>query len=118
MLRRSKLHHIAAAATAILQPDFSKLKVVGLHLPPEIRNAGRAKIGELKDMNIQKVRVQRVSFVTTERFDTAVAQIDTAIGHPNMAEFGKSFSTAKNQAEMQKVVDPVTEPNGLMEFMR
>jgi uncharacterized protein (DUF302 family) len=69
-------------------------------------------------MSIQEVHVQRVSIVTTEPFDTVVARIDAAIGHPDMAAFRKSFSAAQNEAEMKKVVDPVTQPNGLMEFTR
>jgi len=69
-------------------------------------------------MNIQKVHVQRVSIVTIEPFDTVVARIDAAIGHPDMVAFRKSFSAAQNEAEMQRVVNPATEPNGLMEFMR
>jgi uncharacterized protein (DUF302 family) len=69
-------------------------------------------------MSIQEVHVQRVSIITTEPFDTVVARIDAAIGHPDMGAFRKSFSAARNEAEMQAVVNPVTEPNGLMEFMR
>jgi uncharacterized protein (DUF302 family) len=69
-------------------------------------------------MSIQEVHVQRVSIVTTEPFDTVVARIDAEIGHPDMAAFRKSFSAAQNEAEMKKVVDPVTQPNGLMEFTR
>ena len=69
-------------------------------------------------MNIQEVHVQRVNIVTTEPFDRVVARIDAQIGHPDMAAFSKSFSAARNEAEMQEVVNPVTKPNGLMEFMR
>jgi len=35
-----------------------------------------------------------------------------------MAAFRKSLSAAQNDAEMEKVVDLVTQPNGLMEFTR
>lgn len=69
-------------------------------------------------MNIQEVHVQRVSIVTTEPFDTVVIRIDAAIGHPDMVAFRKIFSAAQNEAEMQTVVNPATEPNGLMEFTR
>jgi uncharacterized protein (DUF302 family) len=69
-------------------------------------------------MNIQEVHVQRVSIVTTEPFDTVVTRIDAAIGHPDMVAFRKIFSAAQNEAEMQTVVNPATEPNGLMEFTR
>lgn len=69
-------------------------------------------------MSIQEVHVQRVNIVTTEGFDTVVARIDAQIGHPDMASFRKSFAAARNEGEMQKVVDPATQPNGLMEFTR
>jgi uncharacterized protein (DUF302 family) len=47
-----------------------------------------------------------------------VARIDEQIGHPDMTAFHKSFSAAQNEAEMEKVVKPVTQPNGIMEFTR
>jgi uncharacterized protein (DUF302 family) len=74
--------------------------------------------GEAMHISIQEVHVQRVNIVTTEPFDTVVARIDAQIGHPDMAAFRKSLSAAQNEAEMEKVVDPVTQPNGLMEFTR
>jgi uncharacterized protein (DUF302 family) len=69
-------------------------------------------------MSIREVQVQRVSVVTTQPFDTVVTRIDEQISHPDMAAFRKSFSAAQNEAEMEKVVEPVTQPNGIMEFTR
>src|SRR5580698_5373040 len=74
--------------------------------------------GEATYMSIQEVQVQRVNIVTTEPFDAVVARIDAQIGHPDMAAFHKSLSAAQNEAEMEKVVNPATQPNGLMEFIR
>jgi uncharacterized protein (DUF302 family) len=74
--------------------------------------------GEATRMSIQEIRVQRVNLVTTEPFDTVVARIDAQIGHPDMTAFRKSLSAAQNEAEMEEVVNPVTQPNGLMEFTR
>jgi uncharacterized protein (DUF302 family) len=76
------------------------------------------KKGEAKHMSIREVQVQRISVVTTQPFDTVVARIDEQIGHPDMAVFRKNFSAAQNEAEMEKVVGPVTQPNGIMEFAR
>jgi uncharacterized protein (DUF302 family) len=67
---------------------------------------------------VQEVHVQRVSVFATAPFDEVVARIDAAIGHPDMVEFRKSFSSARNLDEMKQVVNPVTPPNGLMEFVR
>jgi uncharacterized protein (DUF302 family) len=80
--------------------------------------AGQTTKGETKHMSIREVQVQRVSVVSTRAFDEVVARIDEQIGHPDMAAFRKSFSAAGNQAEMEKVVEPVTRPNGIMEFTR
>src|SRR6202020_1295735 len=74
--------------------------------------------GESTDMSIQEVHVQRVNIVTTEPFDTVVARIDAQIGHPDMAAFRQSLSAAQNEAEMENVVNAVTQPSGLMEFTR
>jgi uncharacterized protein (DUF302 family) len=73
---------------------------------------------EAKHMNIREVRVQRVTLVSSEPFDTVVARVDAQIGHPDMAAFREKFSAAQNEAEMESVVDPVTKPNGIMEFTR
>jgi uncharacterized protein (DUF302 family) len=69
-------------------------------------------------MNIREVQVQRVSVVSTEPFNQVIARIDAQIGHSDMAAFRKNLSAAKSKAEMEKVVDPVTQPNGIMEFTR
>ena len=74
--------------------------------------------GEATHMSIQEFQVQRVNIVTTEHFDAVVARIDAQIGHPDMAAFHKSLSAAQDEAEMEKVVNPATQPNGLMEFIR
>ena len=74
--------------------------------------------GESTHMSVQEVHVQRVNLVTTEPFDTVVARIDAQIGHPDMTAFRKSLSAAQNEAEMEEVVNRVTQPNGIMEFTR
>jgi uncharacterized protein (DUF302 family) len=74
--------------------------------------------GEAKQMSIREVQVQRVTLVSTEPFETVIARIDAQIGHPDMAAFRKNFSAAQNETDMEKVVDPATKPNGIMEFTR
>ena len=69
-------------------------------------------------VTVQEVLVQRMSIVAAASFDTVVAGIDAAIGHPDMAAFRKSFSSVQNLSEMESVVNPATQPNGLMEFTR
>ncbi len=69
-------------------------------------------------MSIREVHVQRVTVISSDPFDTVVARMDAQIGHPDMVTFRKNLLAAHNEAEMKKVVDPVTQPNGIMEFAR
>lgn len=69
-------------------------------------------------MSTREVQVQRVTLVSNQPFDTVLAKIDAQIGHPDMAEFLKALSAAQNGAEMERVVNRVTGPNGIMEFTR
>jgi len=69
-------------------------------------------------ITVQEIHVQRVRIITATSFDKVVARINAAIGHPDIAAFHKSLSTAKNLDEMERIVHPMTQPNGLMEFAR
>ena len=69
-------------------------------------------------MSVREVQVQRVTLLSSQPFDAVISRIDAQIGHPDMAAFRKALSAANNQAEMEKVVHPVTKPNGIMEFTR
>ena len=69
-------------------------------------------------MSIREIQVQRVTLVSAKPFDEVIARIDAQIGHPDMTAFRKAFSNAQSRAEMEEVVDPVTKPNGIMEFIR
>lgn len=69
-------------------------------------------------MSIRELNVQRLNIVSTDPFDTVLARIDSQIGHPDIAAFFKSLSAARDEAEMEKIVTPATQPNGLMQFAR
>lgn len=92
---------------------------LALGLATRIGVCGQTKTeGEPKYMSIREVQVQRVTLISTQPFDTVIARIDAQVGHPDMTAFRKTFSAAQNEAEMEKVVNPVTRPNGIMEFTR
>jgi len=80
-------------------------------------NAEQHKEKQL-NMTVREVHVQRISVLATAPFDTVVARIDAAIGHPDMDAFQKGISSARNLEEMEKVIHPAAQPNGLMEFTR
>jgi len=41
---------------------------------------------------INKIEIERFSVTSSKPFDQVVAALDAAIGHPDMAEFGRSRS--------------------------
>lgn len=69
-------------------------------------------------MSVREIQVQRVTVVSSDPFDEVVTRIDAQIGHTDLVEFHKKLSAAQNEVEMKNVVDPVTQPNGIMEFAR
>jgi uncharacterized protein (DUF302 family) len=71
-----------------------------------------------KHMSVQEIQVQRVTLISSEPFDEVVARIDAQIGHTDLVEFRRKLSVARNEAEMKSVVDPVAQPNGIMELAR
>jgi uncharacterized protein (DUF302 family) len=71
-----------------------------------------------KHMSVREIQVQRVSLISSEPFDEVVARIDAQIGHTDLVEFRRKLSVASNEAEMKSVVDPVAQPNGIMELAR
>ena len=93
-----------------ISPVFPTVSGIALGLATCIGMSGQTAAttkGEATHMSIQEVHVQRLNVVTTEPFDTVVARIDAQIGHPDMTAFRKSLSAAKNEAEMEEVVNRV-----------
>lgn len=69
-------------------------------------------------MNTRNISVQRFTVVSRDNFDTVVARLDQELGHPEMSKFRRQISEARNLQELEQIVHPVTQPNGIMEFMR
>ncbi len=67
---------------------------------------------------IRKIEVERFSLATSKRFDEVIAAVNAAIGHPDMAEFGKSTHEARSFAELKSAVEKGLSKAGLMLFMK
>src|ERR1700740_2592650 len=66
---------------------------------------------------IRKIGMERFSLTTSKPFDEVVAGVNTAIGHPDMAEFGKSTHEARSFAELKSAVEKGLSEAGPMLFM-
>jgi uncharacterized protein (DUF302 family) len=67
---------------------------------------------------IRKVEIERFSLISSRPFDQVVAAVDAGIGHPDMAEFGRSTHEARSLAELKSAVEKGLSKVGLMLFMK
>jgi uncharacterized protein (DUF302 family) len=65
---------------------------------------------------IRKIEVERFTLNSSKPFDQVVAALNSAVGHPDMAEFWKSTHQAQSDAELQKTIEKGLGPTGLMLF--
>jgi uncharacterized protein (DUF302 family) len=67
---------------------------------------------------IKKIEIERFSITSSKSFDQVVAALEAGIGHPDMAEFGKSTREARTFAELKSAVEKGLSKAGLMLFMK
>jgi uncharacterized protein (DUF302 family) len=67
---------------------------------------------------IRKIEMERFSLTTSKRFDEVISSVNAAVGHPDMAEFGRSTHEAHSFAELKSAVEKGLSKLGLMLFMQ
>jgi len=67
---------------------------------------------------IRKLEIERFSLTTSKAFTEVIAGVNAAIGHPDMAEFGRSTHEARSFAELKSAVEQGLSKAGLMLFMQ
>jgi uncharacterized protein (DUF302 family) len=67
-------------------------------------------------MTIVKVEVERFTLSSAQPFDTVVATLRSAVGHPDMAAFFQATRAAKSFADLERIVHSVLGRTGLMLF--
>ena len=66
----------------------------------------------------RKIEIERFSLTTSKPFDEVIAGVNAGIGHPDMAEFGRSTHEARSFAELKSAVEKGLSKIGLMLFMQ
>ena len=67
---------------------------------------------------IRTIEVERFSLISSKPFNQVVAVLYASIGHPDMAEFGRSTHEARSFAELKRAVEKGLSEVGLMLFMQ
>src|SRR5713101_5586235 len=66
---------------------------------------------------ISKLEIERFTLSSSKPFDQVVAALNSAVGHPDMAEFWKSTHQAQSDAELQNTIEKGLGRTGLMLFV-
>jgi uncharacterized protein (DUF302 family) len=69
-------------------------------------------------MAIQQINVHRFSVTSSRSFESVIAAIDAAVGHPDMREFYKDMAAAPSWASLEELVQRAVGTSGFMEFVR
>src|SRR6202048_1006508 len=67
---------------------------------------------------IKKIKMERFSLISSKPFNQVLAAVNAGIGHPDMAEFGRSTHEARSLAELKSAVEKGLSKAGLMLFMQ
>jgi len=67
---------------------------------------------------IKKIKMERFSLISSKPFNQVLAAVNAGIGHPDMAEFGRSTHEARSFAELKSAVEKGLSKAGLMLFMQ
>jgi uncharacterized protein (DUF302 family) len=67
---------------------------------------------------IKTIEIERFSLTTSKQLDEVIAGVNAGIGHPDMAEFGRSTHEARSFAELKSAVEKGLSKIGLMLFMQ
>jgi uncharacterized protein (DUF302 family) len=66
----------------------------------------------------RQIQVERISVVSSRRFEDVIATLDAAIGHPDMVHYRELSGGAASFAQLQSFVHQSVGKTGLMEFQR
>lgn len=69
-------------------------------------------------MATKQIVVERFSLISSRPFESVVAAIEAAVGHPDMSEFRLGMDATQPFAEMEKFIKGRIGESGLMEFAR
>jgi uncharacterized protein (DUF302 family) len=67
---------------------------------------------------VRKIEVQRFGVTSSKPFQAVLASLQSAIGRPDMSEFGRDVASATTYNDLEQVVNQAVGSSGLMEFMR
>jgi len=75
-------------------------------------------VQEIAKQVVQQIEVERFSVVSHKPLADVMKTIDAAIGHPDVHRMQADAAASETYAEMEALIQKLTGPTGLMEFLR
>jgi uncharacterized protein (DUF302 family) len=69
-------------------------------------------------MTIRKIEIERLTITSSKPFEVVVAELEAAVGHPDMGELVKATASARTFAELESAVQRGLGRTGLMMFIK
>jgi uncharacterized protein (DUF302 family) len=69
-------------------------------------------------MATEQIVVERFSVTSSRPFESVLAAIEAAVGHPDMSKFPDGIAAAQTSAELEEFIQSGLGVSGLMEFVR
>ena len=79
---------------------------------------GLIKMSTIDRIGIRRVDVERATVTSGQPFETVVAKLTAAIGHPDMSVFTGAVAGARSVDDLERVVNAAAGDAGLMEMAR
>jgi hypothetical protein len=64
------------------------------------------------------VEVQRFSVTTSSSFESVLSKLEASVSHPDVQAFTREMAASQSPAELERIVQKVVGPTGIMEFTR
>jgi hypothetical protein len=69
-------------------------------------------------MAISQISMRRFAVISSRSFESVIAAIDAAVGHPDMSGFSKAIAAAPDWASAEDAIKRALGASGFMEFIR
>jgi len=73
-------------------------------------------VSTIDRIGIRRVAIERTTVISEQSFETVLAKLNAAVGHPDMLTFARDVASARTSADLERVVNAATGPAGLMQM--
>jgi uncharacterized protein (DUF302 family) len=73
-------------------------------------------VSTIDRIGIRRVAIERTTVISEQSFETVLAKLKAAVGHPDMSAFARDVAAARTSADLERIVNAATGLAGLMQM--